>query len=66
MKDYDKCIEECDKAIQKAKEGFYDYVKLARAIARKATATLQKGNYDEAISLYKDALLENNDYSIKD
>lgn len=40
MKQYDKCIEECDKAIQKSKEGHYDYVKLGKALARKATAKL--------------------------
>jgi stress-induced-phosphoprotein 1 len=65
-KDYAKCIEECDRAIQKSKEGHYDYVKLARALARKANATLQLGNFDEAISLYKDSLLENNDGNVKD
>jgi tetratricopeptide (TPR) repeat protein len=40
MKQYDKCIEECDKAIAKSKEGYYDYVKLAKAMARKANAIL--------------------------
>jgi hypothetical protein len=40
MKNYDKCIEECDKAIQKSKEGYYDYAKLGKALARKATAKL--------------------------
>jgi len=39
-KEYDKCIEECDKAIKKSSEGHYDYIKLARALARKANATL--------------------------
>ena len=66
QKDYDKCIEECDKAIEKSREGYYDYVKLAKALARKANAMLHKGNYDEAIDLYKSALLENNDPQIKD
>jgi tetratricopeptide (TPR) repeat protein len=52
MKNYDKCIEECDKAIEKSRQGYYDYVKLAKAMARKANAILQKGDYEEAISLY--------------
>jgi stress-induced-phosphoprotein 1 len=41
MKDYQKCIEECDKAIEKSKGGHYDYVKLGKALARKANAKLQ-------------------------
>ena len=40
MKEYDKCIEECDKAIQKCSEGNYDYQKLGKALARKANAKL--------------------------
>jgi hypothetical protein len=40
MKDYAKCIEECDKAIEKSKSGYYDYQKLGKALARKATAKL--------------------------
>ena len=38
LKDYQKCIEECDKAIEKSKGGHYDYVKLGKALARKANA----------------------------
>lgn len=40
MKEFDKCIEECDKAIKKSSEGYYDYVKLAKAIGRKGNAYL--------------------------
>ena len=40
MKECDNCIAECDKAIQKSREGYYDYVKLGKALARKATAKL--------------------------
>lgn len=65
-KEYDKCIEECDKAIQQASGGQYDYVKLSKALARKANAVLQKGDYEGAIELYQKALLENNDPTIKD
>ncbi len=61
MKNYDKCIQECDKAIEKSKGGYYDYVKLGKALARKASANLAQGNFDEAIDLYKNSLLENND-----
>lgn len=66
MKEYEKCIEQCDIAIQKSREGFYDYVKLGKALARKATAVLAQGKFEEAIDLYKSSLLENNDSSVKD
>lgn len=66
MKDYEKCIEECDKAIQKSKEGYYDYQKLGKALARKAGAMLAQNKFDEAIELYKTSLLENNDPNVKD
>ena len=41
MKKYEKCIEECDKAIELSKGTAYDYSKLAKAMARKANALLQ-------------------------
>ncbi len=66
MKEWDKCIEECDKAIAKSKEGYYDYVKLSKALGRKGNAMLAKGDCTGAIELYQQALLENNDPSIKD
>jgi len=66
IKDYAACINECDLAIKKSAEGYYDYTKLGKALARKATATLALGNFDEAIELYKSSLLENNDNAVKD
>ena len=66
MKEYGKCIDECDLAIQKSKEGYYDYVKLAKALSRKGNAYLQMGNYEQAIEIFQAALLENNDHTTKD
>lgn len=66
MKEYEKCIAECDIAIKKSSEGLYDYIKLGKALARKATAFLAQEKFDEAIELYKSSLLENNDPSVKD
>lgn len=60
MKEFDKGIEECDKAIKETKGKPYDYAKLAKAMARKATCLLKKGELDEAIDTYKNALLEDN------
>ena len=65
MKNYDECIKACDDAIETTKGNAYDYVKLAKAIARKANALLQKGDHDAAIENFNKALLENQDHSIK-
>ena len=66
MKDYDKAIEECDKAIAKTKEGPYDFTKAGKVLCRKASALQKKGDLDGSIETYKAALLENNDYWAKD
>jgi stress-induced-phosphoprotein 1 len=43
MKKYQDCLEACDAAIEASKSGGYDYVKLAKVIARKGNAHLQLG-----------------------
>lgn len=65
MKNYDECIKACDEAVEISKQGGYDYVKLAKAIARKANALLQQEKFDESIDCFNKALLENNDHGIK-
>ena len=66
MKDYDKCIELCDRAEEIAREGYYDFKKLAKALARKANALFKQNKFDESITWYKKAMLESNDYTFKD
>ena len=66
MQMFDQCIEQCDKAIECARNTEkYDYVKLAKALARKANAYLQLGKHDEAIENFENALIENQDQGIK-
>lgn len=65
MKKYQDCLDACDAAIEASKSGGYDYVKLAKVIARKGNAHLQLGQLDESIDNYQKALLENNDHAIK-
>lgn len=66
-KQFDKAIESCDKAEEICKSaGHYDYIKLAKILARKASAYTQKGDYQTAIDLYQRSLLENNDSKVKD
>jgi len=50
MKDYENCIKYCDDAAKQAEGGNYDYVKLAKALARKGNAYLQLKQYDESIA----------------
>lgn len=42
LKEYDKALEECDKAITKSREGYYDFVKLGKVLGRKGNAMLAK------------------------
>ncbi len=49
MQDYDSCVAECDRAIKLKELGGYDYVKLAKAWARKANAYAKQNLFDDAI-----------------
>lgn len=65
MKLYKECIEQCDLGIETTKGKAYDYIKLAKAMARKANAQLQLGLHDESIATYQAALLEDQSHVIK-
>jgi len=60
-KNFEDAIKTCDMGIEKSRGGPYDYVKLAKVIARKASALEKSGRLDEAMKCYQAALLENND-----
>lgn len=63
---YDKAIEACTKAEEICKGGHYDYVKLAKILARRASAHSHKGEYDLALDFYQKSLLENRDDKVKE
>jgi len=65
-KKFDEAIEYCDKAIELSKQGSYDFVKLGKALARKANCFFLKGDIEKSLEIYKMALLEHNEYSIKE
>lgn len=65
MKNYDECLKCCDQGIETTKGKPYDYVKLAKAMARKANALLSLGRHDESINTYEAALLEDKSHVIK-
>jgi stress-induced-phosphoprotein 1 len=48
------------------KTGAYDFVKMGKAIARKANALFKQGKIDESLAAYDEAMLENNSYDIKE
>ena len=66
MGEFDRVIELCDKVIEMSREGGYDFQKLGKAMARKANALFKLDRMEESIKMYKDALLEFNDYNIKE
>ena len=66
MGDYVKVIELCDEVIKMSKDGNYDFQKLGKAMARKANALFKQDKCDESIAMYREALLEYNDYNIKE
>lgn len=63
---FDDAIAACDCAIELMKGSGYDYVKMGKAMARKAACFVSKGELDTGIEIYRSALLESNDYAIKD
>ena len=65
MKEYQKCIELCEEAIEKGKEFRADLSKTARALSRKGMALQQLGDIDGAIIAIKASLMEFKDDKLK-
>jgi len=66
LKEFEKAIEVCDKAIDLSKSGHYDYEKLARALSRKGSALASLDQYEEALKYYQQSMLEKIDSKVKD
>ena len=58
MGSFEKCIEEVDRALAHGKEHKADYVVMVKLMTRKGACLQKLRKYDEAIALFKDALLE--------
>lgn len=56
--DYDACIADCEKAVERGRELRADYKLIAKALARKGNALVKKDDLPEAISTYHKALTE--------
>jgi len=57
-KEYPKCVETCDKAIDIGRENRADFKLIAKALARKGNAQRRAGNLAEAKVAYEKALTE--------
>jgi len=65
-KDYDKCIEICQKAIDVGRENRADFKLIAKALARIANAYKAKKDYNNAKVFYEKALSEHRTPEIKE
>eukprot|EP00005_Dracoamoeba_jomungandri_P001152 CAMPEP_0174259432 /NCGR_PEP_ID=MMETSP0439-20130205/8252_1 /TAXON_ID=0 /ORGANISM="Stereomyxa ramosa, Strain Chinc5" /LENGTH=550 /DNA_ID=CAMNT_0015343319 /DNA_START=36 /DNA_END=1685 /DNA_ORIENTATION=+ len=58
MKDYDKCIQQCEEALETGKKNFADFRLQAKALARIGNAYVRQEKYDEAIKAFNSSLTE--------
>lgn len=58
MKDYDRCVAECEKAIEIGRANYNDYKLIAKAMERSGNAYFKKGNLGQAIAEYEKAQME--------
>lgn len=58
MGDYDKCVEDCTKAVEVGREIHADYKLIARALTRKGKALVKKGLLEEAKDIFNKSLTE--------
>ncbi len=56
--EYDKCIADCDTAVEKGRESRADYKVIARALTRKANALAKQERYEKAVEVYHKSLTE--------
>lgn len=56
--EYDACIADCDKAVERGRELRADYKLIAKALARKGNALVKQDSLTDAISTYHKALTE--------
>ncbi len=56
--DYDKCIEDCNAAVERGRELRADYKTIARALTRKGNSLVKQGKMEDAIDTFQKALTE--------
>jgi len=58
QKNYDKCIQECEKAVEIGRENRADFKLIARALSRMAASYKQLDNLEQALIYYEKSLTE--------
>ena len=58
MGDYEACIKDCDKAVERGRELRLDYKLIGKALARKGNALVKLDRLEEAVEVYHKALTE--------
>ena len=56
--EYDACIADCDKAVERGRELRQDYKLIGKALARKGNALVKQDKLEEAVEVYHKALTE--------
>ncbi|KAK7103511.1 stress-induced-phosphoprotein 1-like isoform X2 [Littorina saxatilis] len=56
--EYDKCIQECEKAVEVGRENRADFTLIAKALARIGNAYMKKEDYDNALNYFNKSLTE--------
>jgi len=59
MGEYDRCVEECDAAVEKGRSVKCDFKQIGRAYHRKGKALMKQGKYREAEQAFQKSLTEN-------
>lgn len=59
--DFEGCVKQCEEALTKARELQANYDVIAKLLNRKAACFAKQGRLEEAISTFKESLLEMND-----
>ncbi|KAH8607165.1 putative Tetratricopeptide repeat TPR repeat [Trypanosoma vivax] len=56
--EYEECIAQCEKALEHGRENRCDYTVIAKLMTRQALCLQKMKRYDEAVALFKKALVE--------
>ena len=56
--DYEACIADCEKAVERGRELRLDYKLIAKALTRKGNALVKQDRLEEAVEAYHKALTE--------
>lgn len=57
-RDYEQCIKDCDRAVERGRELRLDYKLIGKALTRKGNALVKQEKLEEAVEVYHKALTE--------